>query len=116
MIMRIREFLKKSLKNNEKGFTLIELLVVVVILGSIASVVIPRIYGSADNAAANADKANLQMIQSAIETYRYEEGSNPADLDDLEPKYLNDVPVPLDTTKEFKYDSADGVVTIGNKS
>lgn len=114
MMKKIREALKKNIRNNEKGFTLIELLVVVVILGALAAVVIPRISANSDDAKQAADQANLKIIQSAVERYYLEEDVYPdatdyAGLkDDLVPDYINELPVAQGGT--FTYTSSKGVV------
>ena len=52
------------------GFTLIELLIVALILGMIASVVVPQFNNSTDTARLNTARSTAANIQSAIEVYR----------------------------------------------
>ena len=52
------------------GFTLIELLIVALILGMIASVVVPQFNDSTDTARLNTARSTAANIQSAIEVYR----------------------------------------------
>ena len=56
-------------KSRQSGFTLIELLAVVAILGILAGIGIPRIFGALENAREGADEANLIMLQSAVEQW-----------------------------------------------
>ena len=63
------------------AFTLVELLVVVLILGALAFVAIPRIGQSAYNAKKRVCETNIDLLNSAIETYYTTNGVFPADLD-----------------------------------
>jgi len=76
----------------KKGFTLVELLVVVLILGALAFIAIPRISQSATTAKINACKTNVDLLNSQIELYYANNGTWPADLDDLtsDPNYFPD--------------------------
>jgi len=56
-------------KSRQSGFTLIELLAVVAILGILAGIGIPRIFGALENARVGADRANVAMLQSAVEQW-----------------------------------------------
>lgn len=54
----------------ERGFTLIELLIVMVILGLLASLVGPRLFGQLDASKVKAARTQIEMIGAALDTYR----------------------------------------------
>ena len=57
-----------------RGFSLIELVIVVVILATVAAVAIPRMSRGAEGAAESALKANLDILNIALEHYAAEHG------------------------------------------
>jgi general secretion pathway protein G len=57
-------------KNRQSGFTLIEIMVVVVIIGILASVVVPRIMDNPDKARTAKAKNDLRALESALDIYR----------------------------------------------
>jgi prepilin-type N-terminal cleavage/methylation domain-containing protein len=102
-----------KLKKNKKGFTLIELVVVIAILGVLALLVVPTVVNKVDEAKKSVDKANLKMIQTAIEMYNISEDSYPdaENFGDLEsklvPAFLDEWPE-LQGDYEVTYDSETG--------
>jgi general secretion pathway protein G len=59
-----------SNKGRQSGFTLIEIMVVVVIIGILASVVVPRIMDNPDKARVAKAKNDIQAIGGALDIYR----------------------------------------------
>lgn len=61
----------------ERGFTLIELLIVMVILGLLAALVGPRMFGKTGKARQKAAKAQISLFETALDTYRLDVGKFP---------------------------------------
>lgn len=61
----------------ERGFTLIELLIVMVILGLLAALVGPRMFGKTGKARQKAAKAQISLFETAMDTYRLDVGKFP---------------------------------------
>ena len=68
---------KKSRKKAQ-GFTLIEMLIVMVILGLLAALVAPRMFGKVGRSRQQADKAQISLFETALDTYRLDVGKYPA--------------------------------------
>lgn len=64
--------------NNQKGFSLIEIMVVVVILGILASIVVPKILSRPDEARAVKAKQDVLAIQNALDLYKLDNGFYPS--------------------------------------
>lgn len=54
----------------QSGFTLIEIMVVVVILGILASIIVPSIMGAPDQARMTKARQDIRAIESALKLYR----------------------------------------------
>ncbi|MDH5824143.1 type II secretion system major pseudopilin GspG [Luteimonas sp. RD2P54] len=67
-----------------KGFTLVELMVVIVIIGLLATVVMINVLPSQDRAMVEKARADISVLEQAIETYRLENLSYPRTGDGLE--------------------------------
>jgi general secretion pathway protein G len=60
------------------GFTLVEIMVVVVILGILASLIVPRVLGRTDEARAVAAKQDVATVMQALKLYRLDNGRYPS--------------------------------------
>ena len=65
------------MKLSNKGFTLIELMVVVVILGILATFLIPKIMSRPDEARVIKAKNDIKAIESALKLYKLDNGVYP---------------------------------------
>lgn len=64
-------------RSRHAGFTLIELLIVMVILGLLASLVGPRLFGHVGTSKMKAVRAQIEMLGSALDAYRLDIGRYP---------------------------------------
>lgn len=69
---------------NRKGITLIELMVVMVILGLLAALVAPKMFGKVGKAKQKAAFAQIELFGTALDTYRLDVGSYPSSSEGLE--------------------------------
>ena len=67
----------KKPKKREKGFSLIELLIVMVIMGLLAALVGPRMFGKVGKSKQNAARAQMALFETALDTYRLDVGKYP---------------------------------------
>lgn len=75
------------------GFTLIELLVVMSIIALLASLAVPRYFGSVDKSKNVMLKENLALMRDALDKYYGDNDKYPDTLDDLvSRKYLRNIP------------------------
>lgn len=61
-----------------KGFTLIEIMVVVVILGILASLIVPRLMSRPDEAKVVKARQDVLALESALELYKLDNGFYPS--------------------------------------
>ena len=73
----------KKQKQNEMGFSLIELLIVMVIMGLLAALVGPRMFGKVGKSKQNAARSQMALLETALDTYRLDVGKYPSDLQSL---------------------------------
>ena len=67
-----------------KGFNLFEIMVVVVILGLLATFIIPKIAGRPDEARVIKAKSDIQTLETALDLYRLDNGNYPSTDQGLE--------------------------------
>lgn len=66
-----------KLNRNAKGFTLIEVLIVMVILGLLAALVAPKMFGKVGKSKQKAAKSQIALFETALDTYRLDVGRYP---------------------------------------
>jgi general secretion pathway protein G len=74
---------KKSKKEKSAGFTLIELIVVVAIIGLLAGLVVPQFIKQEEKATAKAVKAQIELLGTALDTFRLDVGRYPTTQEGL---------------------------------
>ena len=78
MQMQIPINYPKKMRRIDSGFTLIELLIVMVILGLLASLVGPRLFGQLDASKVKAARTQVEMLGAALDTYRLDMSRYPS--------------------------------------
>jgi len=68
----------------QAGFSLLELMVVIVILGILATMVIPNVFSNRDKAERQKVVSDLTALENALEMYRLENGRYPTTEQGLE--------------------------------
>jgi len=66
-----------------KGFSLMELMIVLIILGLLGSLVAPKLFSKVSSSKKKTAIAQMQMFETAIDTYRLDLGRVPSSLDEL---------------------------------
>lgn len=87
-----------------RGFTLMEILLVVVIIGLLASLIFPNLMGRFERSKEEIAKAQLELLNSAVQAFILDLGRCPKDLQELiqsnDPKwrgpYLSKKEIPKD--------------------
>jgi general secretion pathway protein G len=68
---------KEKCLKRKNGFTLVELLIVMVIIGLLAALVAPKMFGKVGKSKQKAAKAQITLLETALDTYRLDVGRYP---------------------------------------
>jgi general secretion pathway protein G len=71
-------------RRRKAGFTLIELLVVMLILGLLAALVGPKLFGKVGKSKIKAAKAQIALLEDALDTFRLDVGRYPTTEEGLQ--------------------------------
>ena len=71
-------------RNKQKGFTLLEVMVVIVILGILASMVVPNLMGNKDKADQQKAVSDIVALENALDMYRLDNSIYPSTEQGLE--------------------------------
>ncbi len=77
------KFLSKVINSGNKGFTLIELLIVMIIIGLLSALVGPKMFNKVKKSRVQATKAQIYLLETALDTYRLDNYRYPTELQAL---------------------------------
>jgi len=73
----------KRILSAQRGFTLIEMLVVLVIIGLLAGLVGPKLFGRVDTSKVKTAEVQIKMLRGSLETFRLDVGRFPTPAEGL---------------------------------
>ena len=76
----------------KKGFTLIEIMIVIIILGLLASMVVPNLIGQSEQAKKKLVCVQMKNIQDALKSFKLQEGRYPTTTEGLKALIVNPNP------------------------
>ena len=77
-------FSRRRGRHSQSGFSLLEMLVVLVIMGMLAGLVGPRMFGQVDSSKAKTAKTQIKMLKGSLETMRLDTGRFPTEDEGLD--------------------------------
>ena len=87
--------MRESMRQKERGFTFFEILVVVTIIGLLAALVGPRLWGKISGGKQTAAKAQIELFGTALDAFRLDTGRYPTGEEGL--KALREKPSGVET-------------------
>jgi general secretion pathway protein G len=79
----MKPFLRRGYRPDHQGFSLIELMVVMVIIGLLAALVAPKLFPKLGKGKQAAAKAQIELLNQALDQYRLDTGSYPSTQEGL---------------------------------
>ncbi len=83
-----------KISRKRSAFTLIEILVVIVIIGLLASLVAPKLFSKLSSSKQKVAKAQIQMIETALDAFRLDVGRYPTTEEGLKVLWENPGNIP----------------------
>ncbi len=74
---------------DNRGFSLIEIMIVMVIIGLLASLVGPKLFGKLGQAKQKTAKAQIEMLMAGLDAYRLDVGHYPSQQEGLNALSVN---------------------------
>ena len=87
----------KRIPIKRRAFSLMELMVVIIILGLLASFVLPSLTGKSEDAKQKITCVQMKSISQALKMYKIDNSSYPSTEDGLPKKYFEDEKLPKDS-------------------
>lgn len=75
--------MNRKRKRNEQGFTLVEIMIVVIIIGLLAALVGPKLFGKLGESKTKIAKAQIEMLGQALDNLRLDVGRYPTSEEGL---------------------------------